>query len=123
MRKRTLAHAFVPQGGRKKLADKDASLLSDLDALVKPTSRGDPMSPLRWTCTSTHRLAVEIKAKAMTKVRIKRRISIRLTANVALNKKEVCIDVRAMGFYSGRSLMLYTTWLAQMSISLPDAAA
>ena len=50
-------------GGRKKLADKDASLLSDLDALVEPTSRGDPMSPLRWTCKSTHRLAVERKAK------------------------------------------------------------
>ena len=50
-------------GGRKKLADKDASLLSDLDALVEPTLRGDPMSPLRWTCKSTHRLAVELKAK------------------------------------------------------------
>jgi Rhodopirellula transposase DDE domain len=50
-------------GGRKKLADKDTSLLSDLDALVEPTSRGDPMSPLRWTCKSTHRLAVELKAK------------------------------------------------------------
>ena len=50
-------------GGRKKLADKDASLLSDLDALVEPTARGDPMSPLRWTCKSTHRLALELKAK------------------------------------------------------------
>jgi len=49
--------------GRKKLTDKDASLLSDLDALVEPTSRGDPMSALRWTCKSTHRLAVELKAK------------------------------------------------------------
>lgn len=48
-------------GGRKKLTDKDASLLRDLDALVEPTSRGDPMSPLRWTCKSTHRLAVELK--------------------------------------------------------------
>ncbi len=50
-------------GGRKKLTAKDASLLSDLDALVEPTSRGDPMSPLRWTCKSTHRLAVELKKK------------------------------------------------------------
>ncbi len=33
-------------GGRKKLIDKDASLLSDVDALVEPTTRGDPMSPL-----------------------------------------------------------------------------
>ena len=33
-------------GGGKKLIDKDASLLSDVDALVEPTTRGDPMSPL-----------------------------------------------------------------------------
>ena len=48
-------------GGRKKLADKDVSLLSALDALVEPTSRGDPMSPLRWTCKSTYRLSDELK--------------------------------------------------------------
>jgi transposase len=48
-------------GGRKKLTDKDADLLRDLDALVEPTSRGDPMSPLRWTCKSTYRLAEELQ--------------------------------------------------------------
>ena len=45
-----------PGGGRKRLVDIDASLLADLDALVEPTSRGDPMSPLRWTCKSTTKL-------------------------------------------------------------------
>jgi hypothetical protein len=50
----------APGGGRKRLVDSDASLLSDLDALVEPTSRGDPMSPLRWTCKSTTRLAAEL---------------------------------------------------------------
>lgn len=50
-------------GGRKKLTNKDASLVKDLDALVEPTSRGDPMSPLRWTCKSTRRLAEELKRK------------------------------------------------------------
>lgn len=49
--------------GRKKLTDKDASLLRDLDALVEPAARGDPMSPLRWTCKSTHRLCTELQAK------------------------------------------------------------
>jgi len=49
-------------GGRKKLIDKDASLLSDVDALVEPTTRGDPMSPLRWTCKSTYRLAEKTEA-------------------------------------------------------------
>ena len=53
----------VAGGRRKRLVDKDASLLKDLDALVDPTSRGDPMSALRWTCKSTRRLAAELKAK------------------------------------------------------------
>ena len=48
-------------GGRKKLAGKEDSLLSALDALVDPTSRGDPMSPLRWTCKSSYRLSDELK--------------------------------------------------------------
>ena len=48
-------------GGRKRLADKDASLVSALDALVEPTTRGDPMSPLRWTSKSTYRLSEELK--------------------------------------------------------------
>ena len=47
-------------GGRKKLSDKDATLVGDLDALVEPTARGDPMSPLRWTCKSTPRLAQDL---------------------------------------------------------------
>lgn len=47
-------------GGRKKLIDLDLGLLDALDALVEPTSRGDPMSPLRWTCKSTTRLAHEL---------------------------------------------------------------
>ena len=50
----------APGGGRKKLIDFDESLLADLDALVEPTSRGDPMSALRWTCKSTTRLAQEL---------------------------------------------------------------
>lgn len=38
------------------------SLLGDLLALVEPTERGDPMSPLRWTCKGTRRLAKELTA-------------------------------------------------------------
>jgi hypothetical protein len=49
-----------PGGGRKKLTDKDPSLLRDLEALVEPMTRGDPQSPLRWTCKSTTRLAAEL---------------------------------------------------------------
>jgi hypothetical protein len=48
-------------GGRKATVLKDATLLSDLGALVEPTSRGDPQSPLRWTCKSLRRLAHELQ--------------------------------------------------------------
>ena len=50
-------------GGRKPLKVKDADLLDLLDALVEPTSRGDPMSPLRWTCKSTRKLSEELAKK------------------------------------------------------------
>lgn len=50
-------------GGRKKLTQRDASLLADLESLVEPLSRGDPMSPLRWTCKSTTELAGELNRK------------------------------------------------------------
>jgi len=52
-----------PGGGRKPTVAKDATLLSDLAALVEPTSRGDPQSPLRWTCKSVRRLAQELQAQ------------------------------------------------------------
>jgi len=47
--------------GRKRTADKDPSLLEDLDRLVDPATRGDPESPLRWTCKSVRRLAEELQ--------------------------------------------------------------
>lgn len=47
----------APGGGRPKLIDKDKTLLLDLDDLVEPEARGDPMCPLRWTCKSTGQLA------------------------------------------------------------------
>jgi Rhodopirellula transposase DDE domain len=49
-----------PGGGRKSLTATDPRLLDDLNALVEPDARGDPMSPLRWTCKSLRRLAAEL---------------------------------------------------------------
>lgn len=46
-----------PGGGRKALTACDPKVLAALEALVEPTTRGDPMSPLRWTCKSTRKLA------------------------------------------------------------------
>jgi hypothetical protein len=47
-------------GGRKPLTGAEQELLTVLEGLVEPTARGDPMSPLRWTCKSTRRLATEL---------------------------------------------------------------
>ena len=50
-------------GGRKALIDKAPDLLLELDDLVSPDARGDPMSPLRWTSKSTYHLAEALSAK------------------------------------------------------------
>jgi hypothetical protein len=47
-------------GGRKALTDGDPDLVGALEALVEPTTRGDPQSPLRWTTKSTRKLAAEL---------------------------------------------------------------
>jgi hypothetical protein len=52
----------APGGGRKKLSDTDQGLDPALMALVEPESRGDPQSPLRWTCLSTRNLARALTA-------------------------------------------------------------
>jgi hypothetical protein len=49
-----------PGAGRKPTISKDPTLLSDLETLVEPTTRGDPESPLRWTCKSVRRLVAEL---------------------------------------------------------------
>jgi transposase len=49
-----------PGGGRKRLTQLDGRLLKDLRALVEATTRGDPESPLLWTCKSCRNLADEL---------------------------------------------------------------
>ena len=49
-----------PGGGRKRARQKDPTLVSDLEKLVDPTTRGDPESCLRWTCKSVRKLAEEL---------------------------------------------------------------
>ncbi len=51
-----------PGGGRKKLTETDATLLSDLRGLVEPTTRGDPQAPLLWTSRSLRNLAEALQA-------------------------------------------------------------
>lgn len=46
-----------PGGGRKRVEDQDDTLIKSLDRLVARVTRGDPESPLRWTCKSVSKLA------------------------------------------------------------------
>ena len=62
-------------GGRKKTVDKDGSLKSDLQSLLESTTRGDPESPLRWTCKSVRQLTAELK-------RMKHLVSHQVVANL-----------------------------------------
>ena len=50
-------------GGRHELTSNDPGLVPALDGMVEPTARGDPESPLRWTCKSTRVLAAELTVR------------------------------------------------------------
>lgn len=47
-------------GGRKKLVDLDPTLRADLERLIEPITRGDPMSPLRWIAKSLRNITEEL---------------------------------------------------------------
>ena len=47
--------------GRPRAVERDLTLQRDLEALIEPTTRGDPESPLRWTCKSVRKLAGELR--------------------------------------------------------------
>lgn len=53
-----------PGAGRPPVTARDPALPGALEALVEPLARGDPESPLRWTCKSTRTLAQELAAQA-----------------------------------------------------------
>ena len=50
-----------PGGGRQRTVTQDPTLERDLERLVEPLTRGDPESPLRWTCKSVRHLAAELQ--------------------------------------------------------------
>jgi hypothetical protein len=50
-----------PGAGRKPLAQLQPGLMAALEALVEPTCRGDPQSPLRWSCLGVRRLAAQLQ--------------------------------------------------------------
>ncbi|PWB79255.1 MAG: ISAzo13 family transposase, partial [Methylocystaceae bacterium] len=50
-----------PGGGRKRLIETDPTLRDDLGSLVEPDARGDPRSPLLWTCKSLRKLSEALR--------------------------------------------------------------
>ena len=52
-----------PGSGRKDITEYHPDILEKLEALVDPVTRGDPRSPLRWTCKSTRQLSQELGRK------------------------------------------------------------
>jgi hypothetical protein len=55
-----------PGGGRKRAVETDTTLRADLERLIDPVTRGDPESPLRWTCKSIRKLAEELRRMGHT---------------------------------------------------------
>ena len=75
-----------PGSGRKRLTERIPQLQKALEALVDPATRGDPQSPLRWTCKSTRKLAAELSrpdrpVSHMTVARLLRQAGYSLQAN------------------------------------------
>src|SRR5579862_742486 len=52
-----------PGAGRPAIVAQDPAAVGALERLVEPTTRGDPESPLRWTCKSVRKLAAELCAQ------------------------------------------------------------
>ncbi len=50
-----------PGGGRKKVKELDPIIFTDIESLIEPMTRGDPESPLLWTCKSTTKIAEELQ--------------------------------------------------------------
>jgi hypothetical protein len=78
-------------GGRKPLAQTDATLVRDLEWLVDADSRGDPQAPLRWTAKSVRKLAHGLRelgheASHMTVARLLRSLGYSLQANAKVRE-------------------------------------
>lgn len=81
-------------GGRKKLTIHQPELRSALEALVDPTTRGDPENPLRWTCLSTRQLAATLTAQGY---RIGRQTVAHLLAELGYSLQGNCKTTEGAG--------------------------
>lgn len=99
-------------GGRRPLTETDPGLLEALEALIEPTTRGDPESPLRWTCKSIRRLADELRREnhpvsAVTVAKLLRQAGYSLQANRKTREGSTHPDRNAQFEYINRSVQRF----------------
>jgi hypothetical protein len=99
-------------GGRKRLAQCDRRLLQDLKALVDPTTRGHPESPLLWTCKSTRNLAEELACQGhqishVTVATLLRAMDYSLQSNRKIREGEAHPDRNAQFEYIGKRVRAF----------------
>ena len=61
-----LGRSRRPGGGRKRAEDRDEHLIEAFESLIDPVTRGDPMSPLRWTSKSIRALTGALRDRGHT---------------------------------------------------------
>jgi len=99
-------------GGRKRLAQSNRQLIEDLRALVEPTTRGHPESPLLWTCKSTRNLADELvsqghKISHVTVASLLHAMDYSLQSNRKIREGEAHPDRNAQFEYIGRRVRAF----------------
>jgi len=101
-----------PGGGRKPLTETYPGLRAALEALIEPTTRGDPESPLRWTCKSTRNLADELirqnhPVRARTVARLLKEAEYSLQGNRKTREGSSHPDRNAQFEYINRSVQRF----------------
>jgi hypothetical protein len=89
--------------GRKPVTTTDPGLLDALDRLIDPVTRGDPMSPLRWTCKSTRNLANELTRQG-------HRVGPRTVARLLHERHRPCLRLLALFVYEDVEGLFHYFW-------------
>lgn len=104
---RSTRHIRQEGGGRQRLVKKTPAIMMALEALIEPYTRGDPMSPLRWTCKSTRTLAEELTREGYaishgTVASLLQQLGYRLQSNRKRDEGQQHVDRNAQFEYLNR---------------------
>ncbi len=104
-------------GGRKRTVEHDPTLREDLEKLVEPTTRGDPESPLRWTCKSVRKLAEELRRQGhLTSHRIVAELLHELGYSLQSNRK----TLEGSGHPDRNAQFMHLNQAVQLQLSLGE---